>query len=96
MKGNKSKDDKSRGDEPKSREEVFRQAFEKMCLALDKFGPGEVLRILTENSRNDTICRDLLLRFPTTVALGDFLYTLPIVKTDKRTFNRLKRRGWIL
>jgi len=96
MKSKKSKDDKSRGNEPKSRDEVFEQAFEKMCLALDKFGPGEVLRILTENSRNDTICRDLLLRFPTTVVLGEFLHTLPIVKTDKRTFNRLKKRGWIL
>ncbi len=92
----KSKDDKSKDDKPKNREEVFVQAFDSMCKALDKFGPGEVLRILTEHSRNDPICGALLVRFPTTVALGDFLYTLPIVKTDKRTFNRLKRRGWIL
>jgi len=96
MKANKSKDDKSRGDEPKSREEVFRQAFEKMCLALDKFGPGEVLRILTENSRNDTICRDLLLRFPTTVALGNFLSTLPVIKVNKRTLKRLQKSRCLL
>ena len=92
----KSKDDKSRGNEPKSREEVFEQAFEKMCLALDKFGPGEVLRILTENSRNDPICRALLLRFPTTVALGNFLSTLPVIKVSKRTLKRLENMNCLL
>jgi hypothetical protein len=96
MKANKSKDDKSRGDEPETREEVFRQAFEKMCLALDKFGPGEVLRILTENSHHDIICRDLLLRFPTVVSSAEFFHSLKVIKTNKQTFNRLKKRGWIL
>ena len=96
MKANKSKDDKSRGDEPKSREEVFREAFEKMCLALDKFGPGEVLRILTENSRNDTICRDLLTRFPTVVSLSEFLHTLPTIKVSKRIFKKLQRKGYVI
>lgn len=87
---------KQSNDKPHTREEVIERAFNDMCKSLDKFGPGEVLRILTENSLNDPICRALLLRFPTTVALGDFLYTLPVVKTDKRTFKRLRRKGWIL
>ncbi len=96
MKGKKSKNDKPKVDKPESGEDVLQRAYDDMCKSLNRFGPGEVLRILTENSLNDPICFALLLRFPTTVALGDFLYALPIVKTSRHTFNRLKRRGWIL
>ncbi len=87
---------KQSNDKPHTGEEVFEQAFEKMCLALDKFGPGEVLRILTENSLNDPICRHLLFRFPTTVALGDFLRTLRTVKVSKRLFKKLQKEHCIL
>ena len=97
MKANKSKDDKSRGDEPKSREEVFRQAFEKMCLALDKFGPEEILNILIANSHNDIICRDLLLTYPQVVATGKFLSSFRYnVKVSKRLFKKLQREHCIL
>ena len=83
-------------DEPNSIEDVQQKAFGEMCSALDRFGPNEVLHILITNSRNDTICRDLLLRFPTTVALGEFLSTLPVIKVNKRTLKRLEKRGCLI
>jgi hypothetical protein len=67
-----------------------------MCSALDKFGPGEILNILIANSRNDTICRDLLVRYPMVVELGNFLSRMPIQKVNKRTFKRLERKGCLL
>jgi hypothetical protein len=82
-------------DEPNSIEDVFQKAFGEMCSALDRFGPGEILNILTENSHNDTICLNLLTRFPTVVSLSEFLYTLPIVKVNKRMLKRLEKRGLI-
>ena len=83
-------------DTPNSVEDVFQRAFGEMCSALDKFGPEEILNILTENSRTDTICQNLLLRFPTTVAFGNFLSTLPVIKVNKRTLKRLEKRGCLL
>jgi hypothetical protein len=79
-----------------SREDVFQRAFGEMCKSLDRYGPAEILRILTENSRNDTICRDLLLRFPTTVALGEFLSTLPVIKVNKKVLKRLEKMNCLL
>ncbi len=89
------KDDKAK-DKPNSVEDVFQEAFNSMCSALDKFGPDEVLQILIANSRNDTICRDLLLRFPVTVAFGNFLSTLPVIKVNKRTLKRLEKTRCLL
>ena len=89
------KDDKSK-DKPDSVEDVFQKAFGEMCSALDRFGPGEILNILIANSHNDIICRDLLLRFPTVVVLGEFLSTLPVLKVNKRTLKRLEKRGCLL
>lgn len=89
------KSDESK-DKPDSVEDVWQKAFNSMCLALDKYGPGEVLHLLIANSHNDTICRDLLTRFPTVVVLGNFLSTLPIVKVDKKTYKRLERKGWLI
>jgi hypothetical protein len=90
MKGDESKDN------PNSVEDVFRKAFNSMCLSLDRFGPTEVLHLLIANSHNDIVCRDLLLRFPTVVVLGEFLSTLPVIKVNKRTLKRLQRKGWLI
>ena len=87
---------KSKENKPDSTEDVFQKAFKIMCSALDKYGPGEVLHTLVANSRNDIVCRHLLLRFPTTVALGKFLSTLPVIKVNKRTLKRLEKRGCLL
>jgi hypothetical protein len=90
MKGDDSKE------QIKSREDVFQRAFTSMCSALDKYGPEEILNILIANSHNDIICRDLLLRFPTVVVLGEFLSTLPVIKVNKRTLKRLQKSRCLL
>ena len=90
MNRNKSKD------KPKSEEDVWQRAFNDMCKSMDRYGPGEVLQLLIANSHNDTICRDLLTRFPTVVVLGEFLHSLPIVKVNKRTLKRLEKKGWVI
>ena len=75
--------------------EIFERAFDDMCKALDKFGPGEILDLLIIHSRQDPVVCDLLTRFPTVVSVVEFLSTLPIVKVDKKTYERLKERGCI-
>ena len=79
-----------------TKEEVLKKAFEDMCKGLDKFGPKEILNLMVVHSHRDDVVHHLLVQFPTVVALGDFLRTLPVRKVDKRTFNRLQRRGWIV
>ena len=60
-------------DKPKSKEEVFKKAFEDMCKGLDRFGPKEILNLIVIHSHRDDIVHHLLVQFPTVVALGDFL-----------------------
>jgi hypothetical protein len=67
-----------------------------MCVALDQYGPGEILDLLIIHSRKDPVVRDLLTRFPTVVVLGEFLHTLPIVKVNKRTLRHLERSGYLI
>jgi hypothetical protein len=81
---------------PGSKEEVFKKAFEDMCKGLDRFGPKEILNLMVVNSHRDDIVHHLLVQFPTVVALGDFLRTLPVRKVNKRTFKRLQRSGCIV
>jgi hypothetical protein len=83
-------------DKPKSKEEVIKKAFDDMCKGLDKFGPKEILNLLVIHSHHDDVVHHLLVRFPTVVALGDFLSTLPIRKVNKRTLKRLQRSGCIV
>ena len=83
-------------DRPESREEVLDKAFMAMCKGLDAYGPREILNILVENARRDEIVLRLLLRFPTTVSLGEFLGTLRTVKVSKRLFKKLQREGYII
>ncbi len=83
-------------EKPHIYEEVFKGAFDDMCKALDKFGPGEILDLLIIHSRQDPVVRDLLTCFPTVVCLGELFSTLPIIKVDKRTYKRLKRRGCLI
>jgi len=83
-------------DKPKSKEEVFKNAFDDMCKGLDKFGPKEILNLMVVHSHRDDIVHHLLVRFPTVVALGDFLRTLPTRKVNKRTLKRLQKSGCIV
>ena len=90
MKGDESKD------KPESVEGVWQTAFNSMCLALDKYGPDQILDLLVIHSRNDTVACDLLTRFATVVVLGKFSYSLTIIKVNKRTLKRLEKRGCLL
>jgi hypothetical protein len=78
-------------DEPNSIEDVQQKAFNSMIESLNRYGPTEVLHFLTENSHTDTICLNLLTRFPTVVSLSEFLHTLPVIKVNKRTLKRLEK-----
>jgi len=90
MNRNKSKD------KPKSQEEIFKKALDDMCKGLNRFGPKEILNLIATHSHRDDVIHQLLIRFPTVVALGDFLNTLPVYKVDKRTFRRLQGSGCIV
>ena len=83
-------------EKPKSKEEIFKKAFEDMCKGLDRFGPKEILDLMVIHSHRDEVVHKLLIRFPTVVALGDFLDTLPIRKVNKRTLKRLQKSGCIV
>ena len=83
-------------DKPKSKEEVFKMAFEDMCKGLDRFGPKEILNLMVVHSHRDDIVHHLLVQFPTVVAWSGFLHTLPVRKVNKRTFKRLQRSGCIV
>ena len=83
-------------DEPNSIEDVQQKAFNSMIESLNRFGPGEILNILIANSRNDTICLNLLAQFPTVVSLSEFLHTLPTIKVSKRIFKKLQRKGYVI
>ena len=87
---------KESNDKPETREEVLERAFNDMCKSLDKFGPGETLDLLIAHSRLDPVVFYLLTRFPAVLAIGDLLSNLRVVKVDKGTYKRLKKRGWIL
>lgn len=83
-------------DKPKTKEEVLKKAFEDMCKGLNRFGPKEILNLMVIHSHRDDVVHHLLIQFPTVVALGDFLHTLPTRKVNKRTLKRLQRSGCIV
>lgn len=66
-------------------EKILEEASKDLCTALNKFGPNEVLDLLVIHSHNDPVLYDLLTRFPTVVALGEFLNSLPVVRMDEKT-----------
>jgi len=77
-------------------ENISEKPVQVMCKSLDKFGPSEVLHLLTANAHNDPICLNLLTQFPTVVSLSEFLHTLPTIKVSKRLFKKLEREHCIL
>ena len=93
--GDRMNTDKSE-DSPKTREEVLKKAFNDMCKGLNKFGPREILNLMVIYSHQDEVVQQLLTRFPTVVAIGDFLSTLPIHEVNKRTLQRLQKTGCIV
>ena len=75
---------------------ILEKAGKDLCDSLAKFGPNEVLDLLVIHSHRDPIVNDLLTWFPRVVSIAGFLKTLPVVKVNKRTLNRLKKRGCIV
>ena len=82
-------------DNPKTQEEVLKKAFDDMCKGLNRFGPKEILNLMVIHSHRDEVVQQLLIRFPTVVAFGDFLSTLPVREVNKRSLKRLQRSGCI-
>ena len=66
-------------------EEILKKASKDLTKSLEKFGADEVLDLLVTHSHDDPVVWYLLTRFPTVVALGEFLGTLPIVRMDEKT-----------
>jgi hypothetical protein len=83
-------------DVPKTQEEVLKKAFDDMCRGLNKFGPKEILNLMVIHSHRDEVVHQLLIRYPTVVAIGDFLSTLPVREVNRRTLKRLQRSGCIV
>ena len=69
--------------------ETLRKASKDMCKALNTFGSKETLRLLLEFSKDDLIANELLTKYPSIVAIGDFLIGKPTVEVDKKTFQSL-------
>ena len=70
-------------------EKTLKVASKEMCKALNTFGSGETLRLLLEFSRCDPIMNELLTKYPSIVAIGDFLLGKPTVEVDQKTFETL-------
>lgn len=71
------------------KEEAVGKAHTEMLKSLNRFGPRETLSLLVEFSNVDVIVNELLLRFPSIVAVGDFFYHKPVYEIDKKTFQDL-------
>ena len=79
-------------------EKVLEQASKDMCKALNSFGSVETLRLLLEFSQYDPIVNELLVKYPSIIAVGDFLNGKPTVQVDQKTFQTLMEKNpdiWI-
>jgi len=72
-----------------NKEEAIEKAHTEMLKALNHFGPRETLSLLVEFSNEDAIVNELLVMFPSIVAVGDFFYNKPVYEIDKKTFQDL-------
>jgi len=70
-------------------EKVLEQASKDLCKTLNIFGSVETLRLLLEFSQCDPIMNELLTKYPSIVAVGDFLLGKPTVRVDEKTFQAL-------
>jgi len=68
--------------------EALKEASKEMCKTLDAFGPEETLKLLLQFS-DDLMVNELLTKYPSIVAIGDFLIGKPTVQVDLKTFQTL-------
>ena len=67
-------------------EEILKIASKELVKSLNTFGSVETLRLLLEFSKDDPIMNELLTKYPSIVAIGDFLNGKPTVEVDEKTF----------
>jgi len=66
------------------RRKRFWRSIKRIGHGTHKLGPKMVLDLLVVHSNRDEFVSYLLTQYPVTVALGDFLYRLPIFKLPKK------------
>jgi hypothetical protein len=69
--------------------EILEKAIEDMCKSLNSYGTDEILKLLVRFSNQDRIINELLLIYPTTVAMAEVFYNKPVYKIDEKTFQNL-------
>ena len=69
--------------------EALETTSKELCKSLNTFGSVETLRLLLEFSQYDPIVNELLAKYPSIVAIGDFLIGKPTVQVDPKTFQTL-------
>jgi hypothetical protein len=74
-------------------EKAMENASEAMIQALNTYGPSETLDLLVRFSDSDPIMGQLLLRFPTIVALGEFFSRIRVYKDSKSKIRRRLTNG---
>ena len=67
--------------------EILEKASEEMCKSLNSFGTNETLKLLVTFSSDDVIVNELLARFPSIVAIGDFFCKKPVYEIDKKNIS---------
>jgi len=70
-------------------EEILKIAHKELVKSLNTFGSGETLRLLLAFSQCDPIMNELLTKYPSIVAIGDFLNGKPTVHVAPKTFQTL-------
>lgn len=71
------------------RKEILEKATEDMCKSLNSYGTDEILKLLVRFSDQDRIINELLVLYPTTVAMAEAFHNKPIYKIDEKTFQNL-------
>ena len=69
--------------------EALKKASKELYKTLNTFGSKETLRLLVEFSGDDPVVSELLAKYPSIVAVGDFLIGKPTVQVDPKTFQTL-------
>ena len=77
------------------KKKILEKASSELATALNKLGPKMVLDLLVVHSNRDEFVSYLLTQYPVTVALGDFLYRLPIFKLPQKRKGR-KRKSRVI
>jgi len=75
------------------KKKILEKASSELATALNKLGPKMVLDLLVVHSNRDEFVSYLLTQYPVTVALGDFLYRLPIFKLPKKERQEKEEEG---